>query len=73
MFIGYPKNYSLDTIKAIYMDTWRETKTRDIEWMDMTYRDWKHQKHREEHLGSEYTRETSKTSKETEESKPSDK
>ena len=47
MFIGYPKDYSSDTVKAIYMDTWKETKTRDIEWMDMTYRDWKNQKHRE--------------------------
>ena len=50
MFLGYPDKYSSDTIKAIYMNTWKETKARDILWMDLTYRDWKNRKHRDEHL-----------------------
>ena len=34
--------------------------------MDLTYRDWKNRKHRDEHLGSDCTKETSKESGETE-------
>ena len=53
------------------MDTWKETKARDIEWLDMTYRDWKHKKYREEHLGSERTKVSSINRDDTKQSKVS--
>ena len=51
------------------MNTWRETKARDVEWLDMTYRDWKHKKHREQHLGSDCTEENSTSTKDTKQTK----